>query len=371
MKTLFNINDIHAGVVRSGGTTPFTSFEIRRHVIKELRNLLAMVDGDLIVNGDLFDTNSVPFYDLWEVIVCFSDWFKTNNVSDKAQCPVLYLPRGNHDAHKNAGIMSSFDLFCKIISDMFPGQVVTITEPYYIAEHMSWVIPHLQNQDQFNAALERVTEAYYLFVHVNYDNKFAAKSDHSLNMSWEQAVSAPFKHIIFGHEHQQKKAIEGKVVIVGNQIPTSVADCLGNDTKRMLRIEGKTMEFIEVWQAKGDFEEQDWRSLSDYGPRFIRVTGTAHNEEAGEVVATISRFRSKAKKAWVITNSVKVEGVNDQAELELNADDIKAFDVKAALLELLDDDEKAVLARLEGMASAHKLNPALEAFFLAKVTANV
>jgi hypothetical protein len=113
----------------------------------------------------------------------------------------------------------------------------------------------------------------------------------------------------------------------------------------MIKVSDAGIEYIETWQAAGDFVQLDWRNLADDGARFIRVIGQATAAEASEVVSAISKFRSKSA-ALVISNAVSVEGVSDQDELDLSVEQMAAFDVRAALFEILDKDEVAVVSKL-------------------------
>jgi DNA repair exonuclease SbcCD nuclease subunit len=353
MSILSVINDTHIGVIRSGGTTPASAYALRQEVLKNFREVLAKCKGtDVLINGDLFDTSSVPYADLWEAWEILKDFEISNPES------TIWCARGNHDIARNETALSSFDLFCRIMGSTYSSRFITVAQPLYIEKYDAYVIPHLQNQDIFNEAVSKVPRCSFLFLHCNYDNKFAAQSDHSLNLAQEQAAQVPAKHLVFGHEHQAKAALGGKVIITGNQICTSVADCLGNDAKFFLQVgldrkvssrDGTSIHpdtrKIKVWQSKGDFDQQDWRSLQDTGARFIRVIGNATYAEAAEVVSAISKFRSKSE-ALVITNAVVVEGTSDQAELEITAEKMAAFDVKAALFSILDPEEVAVVTEL-------------------------
>ena len=342
MNTLFNINDVHAGVMRSGGTTPATSLELRNQTIAGLKALLARcTEGSLIINGDLLDTSSVPYYDLWAVVEALSGWLSSRSDSK------LFNVLGNHDHSKNTSNLSSFALLSLVLESLHPDRVVTIDKTTYLPDYNAWVIPHLQNQDLFDADLAAIPECDLLFVHVNFDNKFAVNSDHSLNMTVQQARDCKAKKIIFGHEHQARTMLGGKVVIVGNQLVTSCADCLGNVEKFMLKIVDGVIEKIPVWKAEGDFAELDWKELKDTGARFIRVTGIASAEESSDAVNAISRFRSTSK-ALVITNAVNVGSALNAEELALNAETVTAFNVKEALFAILDAEEVAVVKQLLG-----------------------
>lgn len=341
--TLTAINDWHLGAIRSGGTTPATAYQLRLDLLTSAENILYGISSDLLINGDLFDGPDIPKADLLRAVQIFGDWLTRTGKH-------LYAADGNHDLSKNSQIGSAYQLFVALLIEMHGPERVTHIEKQgeHIKAHRAYVIPHVANQDLFNHELECVpenSEIDYLFVHCNYDNGFAIASDHSLNMSAEQAAALPVKHIIFGHEHQQKTALDGKVIIVGNQFPSSVSDCLGNDSKRLIRLEDVGMILPETWAAEGDFSEQDWRSLEDTG-RFIRVTGQATAAEADKVVTTIARFR-KESNALVITNAVKIEGVDDASVLALSHEEVTSFNVREALMEHLGPDDATYLQEIE------------------------
>lgn len=335
MQNLTIINDLHIGALRSGGTTPTTAYELRQWLIQQLRQTVEMADS-LLVLGDLFDTASVPMSDLLETWQIFR--------SHVANGAPLTLVAGNHDLSKNSTQLSSFQFICKLLQAEFGERVQCIFEPTMVRPGI-YVIPHLPNQDLFNLALESVPPCEFLLLHCNYDNGFAVESDHSLNLSPEQAAKAPAKHIIIAHEHQASRRLEGKVIIPGNQFPSSVADCLGNDKKNMTVLVDGRVTFVGTWTAEGSFSEQDWRDLKDDGSQFIRVVGEAAANEAADVVSAVSRFRSKSK-ALVITNAVQVAGVEDAAQIQVSLEEIKAFNVLTALLECLEPAEQEVIKSL-------------------------
>lgn len=337
MQNLTIIHDTHNGAQRAAGTTPFTAWQLRQYLNQELEDLVVSADGGILVLGDLFDTGHVAMADVlavWQIL-------RKHLLGGKR----LFLVPGNHDLEKTLTTLSSFQFLCKILVAEFGQRVTVIDAPMKLDEWDAYVVPHLPNQDLFDQALASVPACTYLLVHCNYHNGFAVESDHSLNMSQEQAVKLPVKHIVFAHEHQQKTALNGKVVIVGNQFPSSVSDCLGNDSKRCAVITPNGIEFNTTWVSKGQYAEQDWRELADSGEKFIRVVGEATAEEASEVVSAISKFRNKAK-ALVITNAVKVEGASDGEQIQVTLEEIKTFDVFQALLECLDEREQEVVKKL-------------------------
>ncbi len=341
IKKLAVINDLHLGAKREGGTTAASAAALREYLLLRYQSLLDVTELDLLINGDLFDTFSIDLGDLLKAYDITCAWLEKTD-------RILLLSNGNHDIAKDSTKTSSFALFAGLLERAYPDKVKVINDPTVLPEYDACVIPHLINQETFDAAIEAVEPCSKLYLHCNYDNPFAVHSDHSLNLSEAQAKKLPVEFIIFGHEHQAKTALQGKVIIVGNQFPSSVADCLGNDKKFMLV--GLTL--MEVWAhayaTQGllpvNFQEQDWQNLQN-GPRFVRVTGKASAQQAGDVIAAIARFRATSD-AFVITNAVEIAGLDDNESLSVSLEQIKAFSVMDALLEILTPEEGAVVKKL-------------------------
>jgi len=335
------INDPHIGAVRSAGTTPATAYQLRLDLLSQVEELLYTIDTDLCIGGDLFDGPDISKQDLLRTYQILDAWLVRTGKS-------LYLMNGNHDLSKNSTNFSSFQFLAALLNGegMYAGTVYHITEGT-MTPH-GYMLPHVVNQEQFDVELSKVPECDYLFVHCNYDNEFAVESDHSLNLSRAQAEACPARQIVFAHEHQGREALGGKVIIVGNQFPSSVSDCLGNSTKHLLQIVDagptRVSRLHPTWQAEGDYSEQDWRELVDTG-RFIRVVGEAAASEAGAVTTAISRFRAAAS-ALVITNAVKIAGIDDAEQLALSHEEVTAFSVRDALRPLLTDEENNKIDKL-------------------------
>jgi hypothetical protein len=252
-------------------------------------------------------------------------------------------------------------MLCTVLKSQFPElfNAVNINQSAKIDGYPVTVLAHCANQDIFDMKLQGILEAgidvpHYLFLHANYNNGFAAESDHSLNVSEEQArefVEAGWK-LVFAHEHQARTALGGKVVILGNQWPTSVADCLNNNQKfaHALDCELKT---VLTWQRSSEhgYVEVDWKDLdSDIVAGFIKVVGTATSTQAGDVINAIAKFRSKSS-AFVITNGVKIDGIVDTEALPASFEVAKAFDVLDYIKKHLDPAELAVV---EGLMKDHQ-----------------
>jgi len=309
------------------------------------QQLFELADGcDLLVNGDLFDTFTVPLTDMFSMLQIASAWLHKNSSS------MLFTNLGNHDLAKNREIFSSFDFFTRALALEFPARAVAIRGLAQLPGRSFWVLSHVTNQDEFELELSRVPPCEYLAVHANYDNGFAAKSDHSLNLSRDQAAALMGRgigNLIFGHEHQHKRVrfVQGDVLVVGNQMPSSVADCLGNDQKFAAKIVDGQLHLIETWHAEGNFTQMDWRTLADDGAQFIRVIGDAQSDEASAVVQAIAKFRQQSK-ALVITNAVQIAG-SSTAEMTVSLEQVQNFNVMEELMKFMETDEqRAMIAKL-------------------------
>mgnify|MGYP000160790487 FL=1 len=343
------INDIHLGTLRRAGTTPASQQALTDYIQNSFKFLLEASDGGhLVINGDLFDGFTVDTRTvLWAYEVLVS-WLAGPFNS-------LTLVAGNHDWNPRGDKLSSFHLLTSLLTIAYPDRVQVIDHVHGLTSISDSVaaIPHMPNQDLFDLELEaatKVTEASgFLLLHANYDNNFAVESDHSLNVSPAQAeklVNAGW-HLVFAHEHQYRAPRPG-VTVVGNQFPTSVADCLGNDYKQFIEITNGEMKWAKCWSRDPVFIDTDWRHLDMPfdGIQFIRVAGTAKAEETDQVLTAINTLR-KRHSAFVISNAVRIEGMAGMDELaNLNMEEVQTYDVLSALLEELTPEEGKVVKDL-------------------------
>jgi hypothetical protein len=336
--TLRILNDLHIGAIRSAGTTPETQLALRKRLLDKFSELLP-VDQDLMLLGDLFDTNNVALSDVLQTLMHLHKWL-TDNPRRK-----LFNVYGNHDASKTSTVLSSFQFLGKLLSKLFPDRYVHIEKP--TMTEYGYVVPHMLNQVQFDHALTEVPTTPYLFVHCNYDNHFAAQSDQSLNISAEQAKDCKAKMIVFAHEHHARDI--GKVRIPGNQMASSVSDWLPRTNKRYLTIcDDGTANYTDCAVRADEFAEIDVNELETYNGKalFIRVSGSATSEESAGVVTKLNKFR-KRSEALVITNAVAVETADGiVTDFESTLDAAKNFSVMDALKPHFTADEYTFLESL-------------------------
>lgn len=349
------ISDIHLGVQRSGGTTPTSREALRTYLFGAFESMLYdTAENHVCILGDLFDTFEVEGRDWVQCYMVLQDWLARPNGGKQH---TLTLVAGNHDWSPRGLKVSSFEMLCKVLVEQFGTQVkVLAIDQFDIIDTETYALAHCSNQDIFNEKLGNVLRLVgpgsRVLLHTNYDNHFAVDSDHSLNVSEAQAKEFASKGatLYFAHEHQARTALGGSVVVFGNQWPTSVSDCLNNDSKFAHVFNGGVTK-VQTWdyaEERHGYSQIDWRELGALAAdvvSFIKVTGTASANEAGDCISAIAKFRAKSQ-AFVITNGVKIEGIVDNESLPEAFEAAKAFDVLAFINGNLDAEQQAVVAKL-------------------------
>lgn len=327
------INDLHLGVARSAGTTPRSASELTDWTHEQFSKILSRVDEDLLILGDLFDTYHVPLSSLLKTWKSLKDWLRKGHT--------LYLVPGNHDLSTDSSKLSSFHFLGSLL-ETWDNVIVCANAGHITAD--IYCIPHVPNQDLLNMELAKVPKCKYLLVHANYDNNFAKESDHSLNISAEQCRELPAEYVFFAHEHYSRTAMRGKVFIAGNQIPTSVSDCLHKVDKFMHRLADKP-EALVTWEAAG-YVEIDWRQPEASEAQFVRFVGHCSNDEAAAMAEVVARYR-KNSEAFVVSNAVRVGNDDEGDSIKLDSlEAISNFKVMEALQDYLSPQDMKILESL-------------------------
>ena len=360
MSKILVINDLHLGVSRVGGTTAESAAALREWGHRQFRCLLALATDELvdavIINGDLADQYNLPLSEALEIYEALDIWMSANPYRE------VVIACGNHDLSKDSSRLGTVEFIGALLKMKRPETFALVSEPRQFDD--IYIVPHVVNQDVFELELSRVPEGVkYLLLHANYDNKFAAEAEHSLNLDRAQAKALTARGItlVLGHEHQGRESMKGKVVVVGNQFPSSVSDCLAHGdgqkdgTKRALIIEDGTHRFVPTWtpdDADGWFARIDWRELKDIeeeGRGFVRVEGDASEAEAADVIKAISAFRSRSK-SFVVANAVKVEQAEGLEDVAASIEDIRNVSVLELLLAELDEPQVAAVRKLVALS---------------------
>ena len=329
------INDIHAGVRSQGGTTPASRAALGRYISKNLKSLLTWAtDADtLVVLGDLFDKPKVAEVVLLDVYIMFLRFLRESEAD-------LVLVRGNHDSRSEiledlCSLELLYNLLITNLSDAGedPTRVHLIfNEPAELidGEVKCWIIPHMFNQQLFDAEIARVPACDYLMLHCNFDNAFAV-GDHSLNISRTQCRGLQDRvkgEILIAHEHQARIEMGNLVMVLGNQFPSSVADCKSNDGKMAWVIYPEGIDDHKTWLAVNSFRDCAVGDLRE--AEFIRVSGTCQPKEFAQIVKDISEFR-KTSNAFVISNAVKVN-IEERA---VSKEDVTSINILELLVSAL------------------------------------
>lgn len=357
MKTLV-ISDLHLGVQRTGGTTIASAAALRDYGHAQHRRLLALATvngcGRVVVNGDLADTYDIPLSQALQIYED-TDTFLTANPQME-----MVWGLGNHDLSKDSSKLGTVAFIGALLGMKHPRFKLLRSAGAITSD--TYLVPHVPNQDLFELELNGIPDnVKFVLLHCNFDNIFACAADHSLNLSREQAKTLKARGLtmIFGHEHQGRETLGGNVLVVGNQFPTSISDCMSHGdgqkggTKRCLIIDHDTgtTTYINTWSeadSVGGFDIVDWRELKDVveeASGFIRVEGTAVSAEAADVIRAISNFRQRSV-AFVVTNAVKVEQVEGLAEISASIEDIRSIDVVEMLLQHLDPAQRVAVQKL-------------------------
>jgi UDP-2,3-diacylglucosamine pyrophosphatase LpxH len=317
------IHDLHLGAQRTSGVTPESGKALNKYLCDQFETLLNKIDEPLIILGDLFDSYQVPNSVLLSTHQALGTWLSKGHQ--------LTLVIANHDTSNDSSKLSSFELLAELLA----CSQVTFVYGGYQYDEGTYIVSHVTNQAEFDEELAKVPKCKYLLLHTNYASPWA-QSDHSLNTTEEQVKTLPADFVYFAHEHHARIELGGKVVIGGNNFPSSISDCLGGDHKYMHRITETGFEKIKTWDASG-YAELDWRSPAATDAKFIRLVGNATAEEGVAVANTIANYR-KSSEAFVVGNAVKIESVDDESIAE-SLESVKAFDVMAALREILTAEE--------------------------------
>jgi hypothetical protein len=357
MRDKLIINDIHLGVERMAGTTPASQLALQQYLATSMHSFIMQhTDKDLIIGGDLFDAFEVSLRTLIVAYTSIAHWLNESS-------GIVYLQDGNHDVGKRNDRPSSFSALGEILQRQFPGRVVRVREIITIIGDFPmpiYLVPHCMNQTLFDLEVDKLQDAPGGFVlfHANCMSPFAEHSDHSLNVAKDTLVNLARHHIVlFAHEHQARtidvQLGAYRVRVLGNQWPSSIADCLANgDAQKdgykyahVLHPDGN-VEKIQTWHSDHAFLQCDWQDLSTAEAAFIRVTGTVRPEQAADAVNAVARFRQQSQ-AFVVANDIKVAASDAEAKItELNVQSIRSFDVMAALLEQLEPAEREELKKI-------------------------
>ena len=353
------LNDLHLGCVRRGGVTPSSQEALRTYIFEQFNALLEKANGhDLCLLGDIFDDFEVSPRDWLQAYFMLEAWCRKNR---QYKC---ILVAGNHDVSAKGTRVSTFEALTSVLVLQHNNVCVVGIDDAHFYNGNTWIVAHHRNQDVFDLHLNKVLEGVqpgdFVLLHANYHNKWAEQADHSLNVSEDVALKFTEKGVtlIHAHEHQSRTEIPhgtpahgGTVVCLGNQIVTSISDCLGSDRKFYWELKDGRLQKQVCWTHGGLFGYQalDWQHLDEASEsaKFIRIVGDATNAEAAQVIDAIHKFRQRSQ-AFVVTNAVKIDGIAEMGDLPATFEVAKKFDVMEFVYKKLDEAESEVIRGIVG-----------------------
>jgi len=308
MKTLI-LNDIHLNCRRAGGTTKQSRKDLEVWMLGRFKGLLEIPHEKLIILGDLYDRRHVDEHIMKDVI----------ELLDKENCAIAV---GNHDVGKgeDGNTISSCE-FTSLMSDS-----TLIKAPIFSGG--LYIIPHVSDQKLFDHAVQLCPDNTIMLTHANIDSPFA-HGDHSLNLSLQQMKDLTDRgvDVIAGHEHTRRDVMN--VSILGNQFPSSIADCLGGD-KFAHVLEDGVLTSIPTWTTDSYYEGSE---IPKGHYDFINITGECELVEYPAVVKAVAELR-KNSDAFIVKNSTKVK----EFEVAKMTEEITRFNIVDMLLEEINPD---------------------------------
>ncbi len=344
---MFILNDIHLGTSRKAGATPTSSAELKAYLQSEFRRLVNQCHGHLCLLGDIFDGFAVDPGEVIQAYETLADYIHGGGYK-------VTLVKGNHDHANNSAKTSSFHLLAHILKSRFPDNVEVVDEGLTMIQGGDiWAIPHVANQSLFDLEIEKAIDdqdVMYLLLHCNINSPFAEHSDHSLNLSgdlYDRLCKSGIR-VVCAHEHAGRTLNHGRIHVIGNQIPSSVSDCINdlNEVKVFVEINDDGIIEHEACRIKDLYAKLEWNNLDDVDTnlKFIRVGGFATAAEAPAALAAIAKLRQN-HNAFVITNAVQIEGMSSDIEVA-SLESVKSFNVLEALLDILSPEESKVVKEL-------------------------
>lgn len=325
--TYMIVNDLHLGLRRQTGVTKRSLASFNEWQFEQAKEiLLSHPERDLILLGDVFAEFAVEYIVLQRIATILMLRLKLGHRK-------VLVCEGNHDLSKDQTKASAIRMLGWLLSALAPaGAVVYVGDGAVEIEPGVFAVPHLINQEAFEAALTGLPKKSTVLLHANFDNPFAAEKLHSLNLSPAQA--GDFDMVLSGHEHVRSH--RGNVFMLGSPWPCNIGEAEVDHGYHLWDGPGHEPEFVPTWSSAEHCLAIDWKDLGSEISntiQFIRVTGEAEAAEAALVIEAIDKFRASSD-AFFITNSVKVGTISMEAVEEAEAN-IEQFDPLKSLFALL------------------------------------
>lgn len=260
-----------------------------------------------------------------------------------AKCDLILA--GNHDLANRDNTKTSIEIVASTLENVVRAEVSEVLVNHFEDDSgvTFTIIPHHSSQDLFDKALAQasseVVNRDMVILHCNYNSPFA-NNDSSLNLSPEQATKLleVYDYVVLGHEHNARRELNGRLVILGNTHPTNFGDITDKfyydfdwideaKTKRDFiptKCWDKSISYVKVYADK----LLDGTAVIPESVKFIEVYGEDVKPElSGEIANCLRDLWVRYPGAYMIRNNVSyiniaVETVDKGAQLESVTDAI-------------------------------------------------
>lgn len=306
MTTYTIFTDPHIGTKRAAHTTRESAARLEAALYDSAMHIVAH-DERPICAGDLFDK---AFNNEATLVQGF-------NVARLCHAVLA----GNHDLVNRADVKTSLQALREVGCPVIAAS--DLTEPTFsVGFNGLYFVPHHASQDLFEKALlqakEDATESRsgrpaVLFLHCNYGlHEVMLTNDATLNLPEPMAkdLLEAFDLILIGHDHNPRRYLDGRVVILGNTHPTSFSD-ISDKFKYTLNITDEEVKLDKelIWSMGEGFAEirlgDDVETLPA-GVQFVNVFGMADASQAAEVSDFIRSVWEARPGAFAVRNNVQI-----------------------------------------------------------------
>jgi DNA repair exonuclease SbcCD nuclease subunit len=331
MTTVVFFTDPHLGLRRTANTTPAS----RRRLQDEGFNAVESI---------------YEHFGPKAIYLCLGDWFDSysnpESITQRA-APLIsrcdYSLAGNHDLVNDADRSGSLELLRAVVPKLtdklaytqfgHKGIDVFMLPHSHGHDDIKFVsVPHVTDQTLFDKSLAMAYDEAkrdskdtwkmrILLLHCNYDNPMTGETD--LNLSEEQAKEMldVYDYVFLGHEHQPRTLFDGRLIVLGNTLPTGFGD-ISNKFVTVIK-NGKIPEFHQIWDVGSQYYQAEWQEVSEWLStpidgidhevieeiQFVKLTGKAGLSDAKELALTVKGLWAGFPNLLALKTDVEIEGL--------------------------------------------------------------
>lgn len=220
---------------------------------------------------------------------------------------------GNHDVTNRADSLGTMELLEPVV-DMVPAVMnQCVPQEFDEGEVFITMVPHTNTQGMFettlyglgNKAMAR-RETQILVLHCNYELPWES-NETTLNLTEEMAkkLLEVYDLILIGHEHNHRKALGGRVILMGNIHPTNFGDI---SDKYRWEFEDGVLSKVLVWSKDDHYIEIEPFSDDeiDKDIQFIKVIGNVDAADYPKYCRWLADLWKANDQCYAIRNAVEI-----------------------------------------------------------------